>query len=325
MIKDSNTLFDRVHDLDYNCYISLIGTMEVGRCCARLMSVTEREKRQIDFELAYARINSKVLLKWRYMGKDMIDYTRRSAKYGKYIRTYRDPELSLLMLETLGLNVQFKALDLGCGQGDSSRHLRAIGADVFYADLNFSMLSRGIKRGLIPRDKAIMCDIAGKLPFKNNTFDLAVLRYVLHDVKDKKALLTEIYSLLKPNGIIQIVDMCCKNTEEKSFYNDIHSRKTFGEVSPCWIIMESELRGFLQDCNFEVTAKAWYTSVVNSEQWLKEEQISCIRHVELLQLTKKWLAESPSIKKAFGISLRNSSACFRFPVIVTVGKKKEGE
>ena len=141
MIKDSNTLFDRVHDLDYNCYISLIGTMEVGRCCARLMSVTEREKRQIDFELAYARINSKVLLKWRYMGKDMIDYTRRSAKYGKYIRTYRDPELSLLMLETLGLNVQFKALDLGCGQGDSSRHLRAIGADVFYADLNFSMLS----------------------------------------------------------------------------------------------------------------------------------------------------------------------------------------
>ena len=91
-------------------------------------------------------------------------YTERAAKYGEHIKTYRDPELALMMLETLRLKTEVTVLDLACGHGDSSRHLRAIGAEVYYADGNSVMLSQGIKRGLIPKNNARFSS-GGAIPF----------------------------------------------------------------------------------------------------------------------------------------------------------------
>lgn len=252
-------------------------------------------------------------------------YARRATKYGEHIKTYRDPMLTLMMLETLRLTTKIRVLDLACGQGDASRHLRAIGAEILYADGSAAMLSQGIKRGLISSDEALICSIEDNLPFADNTFDVVIIRYALHDIQDKKHLLNEIHRILRYGGSLQIVDMSCQSADEKSFYNELHGSKTYGEPNQCWIIDENELYSLLQACDFAVTAKEWYISRVKSTEWVEEEQITAARHIKMLQLTKKRLNENPGLKHSFGISLRNSSVHFCFPVIILVAHKDGGK
>jgi 2-polyprenyl-3-methyl-5-hydroxy-6-metoxy-1,4-benzoquinol methylase len=102
-------------------------------------------------------------------------------------------------------------LDLGCGPGFFTMELaRMVGKSgkVTAADLQEGMLD-------IVRKKVSGSDLQNIIEFHNcpdnkigleKTFDFILIFYMLHEVPDKSAFLHEVYSLVKSNGQVLIVE-----------------------------------------------------------------------------------------------------------------------
>ncbi len=101
-----------------------------------------------------------------------------------------------------------RVLDLGCGAGHVSFAVAPHVRDVVACDLSPEMLGMveeaAKKRGLanIATEKGV----AEHLPFPAASFDLVLSRYSAHHWRDLDAGLCEIARVLKPGGIVAIVD-----------------------------------------------------------------------------------------------------------------------
>jgi ubiquinone/menaquinone biosynthesis C-methylase UbiE len=102
-------------------------------------------------------------------------------------------------------------LDVGCGMGYFSLELaRLVGPNgkVIAADLQPQMLAGLKKRAKNARVQSI---IQPHLCSPNSTgvtepVDMIFAFWMVHEVRDRKAFLQELYSLLKPEGILMIVE-----------------------------------------------------------------------------------------------------------------------
>lgn len=90
-------------------------------------------------------------------------------------------------------------LDLGCGKGRFARSLQDPGAHVLGVDLSAEMLAAA--RGL-PRARAT----ARRLPFANSSFDRVFAVEVLQHIHDVNAVLDEARRILKPGGMLVLID-----------------------------------------------------------------------------------------------------------------------
>ena len=89
-------------------------------------------------------------------------------------------------------------LDLGCGPGNSTAHLReAIGAGAVGGDYAMSMLRRAHRRE--PR-LPLACLDAGALPVKSGSLDAVTFHSVLYLLPDSRACLREVHRALRPGG-----------------------------------------------------------------------------------------------------------------------------
>lgn len=94
-----------------------------------------------------------------------------------------------------------KVLDYGCGAGEiviegRKRHLNICGADVFYKGAKDK---EKIKKAHY-LNKIIFEIKNNRIPFKNETFDVAVCNQVFEHVKNLNLVLKEIHRVLKANG-----------------------------------------------------------------------------------------------------------------------------
>jgi SAM-dependent methyltransferase len=245
-------------------------------------------------------------------------YASRAPLYGERVPTYRDPELVLAMLEGLHLDIPLRALDLAAGQGDASRHLRALGADVTYVDRSREMLDVGINRGLIPDRKAFRLDLSSiPLPFQPESFDVVTMRYALHDILDKHLFFMEVARLLTLRGSFQIVDMCASDGPTLNFLDTIHSLKTTRQrPEQVSVATESALQKLATNSGFIVSDTRWYRSQVSAEDWLAEGQITPDRHEQLRAIVGEWTSGNPTQAQDLRIRLSNTSFQLEFPVIV---------
>lgn len=98
-----------------------------------------------------------------------------------------------------------RALDVGCGTGNLTRHLIAIGARVTAADLSPKLLAEATRRfggrGLVA---TVMLDGRDLAPIPDDSFDLAASYSVLHHVPDYAALVRDMARVVKPGGIVFI-------------------------------------------------------------------------------------------------------------------------
>lgn len=95
-----------------------------------------------------------------------------------------------------------KALDYGCGTGESTFFLKSLNYDVTGVDINDTMLS--IAAGKDPSGKYIKIDKNGIIPFEDNIFDLVFCSFVLLEIDNKEKILSiagEIKRILKKGGI----------------------------------------------------------------------------------------------------------------------------
>lgn len=91
-----------------------------------------------------------------------------------------------------------RVLDLGCGPGNSTAHLRAaIGPGAIGVDPARAMLARARRRG---PDLSLVCADAAHLPVRDGSLDAVTLHSVLYLLPDRRAALVEVARALRPGG-----------------------------------------------------------------------------------------------------------------------------
>ena len=105
------------------------------------------------------------------------------------------PALPLEVLDALAeeLSGCREVLDLGVGTGRLALPLRERGFEVVGVDLSRKMLEVGRAKGL---SDVVVGDIC-RLPFRQKTFDAALAAWILHLVRDRPALLSEVRRVAK--------------------------------------------------------------------------------------------------------------------------------
>jgi demethylmenaquinone methyltransferase/2-methoxy-6-polyprenyl-1,4-benzoquinol methylase len=100
-------------------------------------------------------------------------------------------------------------LDVCCGTGDQAFYYAQKSNYVFGVDIDYSMISLAQKRKNKKEDNPtlIIAD-AGKLPFKDNYFDLTSICLALHEKDEnlRNQIIHEMKRVTKKGGIIMIID-----------------------------------------------------------------------------------------------------------------------
>lgn len=97
-----------------------------------------------------------------------------------------------------------RVLDLGCGPADGAARLAADGAVAIGLDYSEGMLA---KARLEPRVRGrLVRGDANRLPFRSGAFDKLVCTNSFHHYPDHRAALAEMRRVLKPGGLLVLVD-----------------------------------------------------------------------------------------------------------------------
>ena len=94
-------------------------------------------------------------------------------------------------------------LDLAAGTGTSTQAFARTGARAVAADFSLGMLRAGKKQ--YP-DGTFTAGDALRLPFKDESFDVATISFGLRNVADTRAALAEMYRVTKPGGRLVIAE-----------------------------------------------------------------------------------------------------------------------
>jgi len=110
-----------------------------------------------------------------------------------------DPEYEeqILPLVDLHLAGARRVLDVGCGEGQVSRRIAALGADVVGLDPTVAQHALAIERG---RGVRYLRGGADALPFRERAFDAVVMCLVIEHIEQFDVVIAEIARVLTPGG-----------------------------------------------------------------------------------------------------------------------------
>jgi SAM-dependent methyltransferase len=116
------------------------------------------------------------------------------------------------------------ALDAGAGPGAAGDVLRARGARVVAADLEPDMAAFGAR-------PAVAADVTA-LPFRADSFDLAVAAFVVNHLADPVAGLTELRRVTRPGGAVLASTFSADRAAAKATVDRVAT--AYGYVAPDW-------------------------------------------------------------------------------------------
>ena len=154
-----------------------------------------------------------------------------------------------MVLSDLDIGKDSVCLEIGCGGGAGAilinRHLdcqRVVGVDI---DPDMIKASRRYishpprwARGIRTDNIEFVCQDAAELPFPDAHFDAAFLFGVLDHIKDWRAVIAEVFRMLKPGGVFSFEEFLLSTSAENRL----------GHVS----IREAELREALTGQGFSI-------------------------------------------------------------------------
>lgn len=135
----------------------------------------------------------------------------RSADEKRYLNRLQNPHIrireekiaSLLLAKT---PPNGRVLEVGCGEGSNLHYLIAAGPGRMFFGLDFS-LEKAAFCGQNVSGAPTICGDATALPLKDSSFDMVLLRDLLHHVHwAKDEVLKEAARTLKPGGIIAVME-----------------------------------------------------------------------------------------------------------------------
>ena len=109
---------------------------------------------------------------------------------------------------------QTPILDLGCGIGIDTLHLVETGHQVVACDFSKEAIDKVNQN--IPEARTIKFNMKEAFPFGNELFEFIIANKSIHyfSEKETKNIITELYRILKPNGVFAFV---VNSTKDKNF------------------------------------------------------------------------------------------------------------
>jgi ubiquinone/menaquinone biosynthesis C-methylase UbiE len=127
-----------------------------------------------------------------------------SAFYRRTLLGLELRRIQRMAIELADIKPFERVLDLGCGPGDGTARIAQTGATAIGLDYSEGMIVKARKEpattGKLTRGDA------GRLPFKDASFDKVVCTNSFHHYPDHFAALKEVRRVLKPGGMLVLVD-----------------------------------------------------------------------------------------------------------------------
>lgn len=167
---------------------------------------------------------------------------RTYEKWASILSLGQDARWRRVMVDGLSLPGHGKVLDVAAGTGSITRGLQAKGYKVTAVDLSEEMLV------MHPGPDRVQAR-AEMLPFDADTFDALTFGYLLRYVEDPVACLTELARVVKPDGMIGMVEFGLPSGVWKGpwmVYAGLVLPTAGRLISPGWFEVGRFLRGSIQ-------------------------------------------------------------------------------
>lgn len=139
--------------------------------------------------------------------------TRIQQAYDRWAEIYdtnenptRDLNYKTIREASLGLEGK-KVLEVGCGTGLNTAYLADAAAEVVGIDISEEMLAKARQRIETKNVSFLVTDITQKWNFKDHSFDLIVANLVLEHIEDLQHVMSEIFRVLRANGMGYIAEL----------------------------------------------------------------------------------------------------------------------
>lgn len=180
---------------------------------------------------------------WReYFNRKAVDHAGsiESSDYFS-VKSFLDQRRSIL--EWLGPIEGRSVLDAGCGVGAFSEILAATNR---VCGVDFSETALGYARG---RGILSACGDLARLPFSAGSFDLVLCIGVLQLIRDERAVLTELASMLAPGGTL-VVQTLNRESVQRRLVAPFRSDEPFDRLFRCGELRDAFLGLGLRDVSF---------------------------------------------------------------------------
>ncbi|MEE3003423.1 MAG: bifunctional demethylmenaquinone methyltransferase/2-methoxy-6-polyprenyl-1,4-benzoquinol methylase UbiE [Pseudomonadota bacterium] len=199
--------------------------------------MASKEHKKVDFGFAdipaasktkkVANIFSRVAPKYDYMNDIMSFGLHRAWK--RYL------------LRLANIKPDAKVCDLASGTGDIAllfaQHLGKSGS-ITLSDINAEMLNIGwdkmLDHGCADIANKVLAD-AENLPFESNYFDIVTMGFGLRNVTDKRKALSEINRILKPGGVVLIMEFSQPRNNLLATLYDSYSLKVIPKMGDFFV------------------------------------------------------------------------------------------
>ena len=167
-----------------------------------------------------------------------VAFNQQAATYDNDIKGQHSRSLYPVILKKLSEIPYHTALDLGCGTGEMMRLILQQNKDksLYGIDLSEKMLEVA-KEKLGNHVNLILSD-SEQLPFSDSFFDVVYCNDSFHHYPAPDKVLSEVYRVLKPNGIFVMCD-CWQPTIGRAIMNFYMKHSKEGDVK---IYSENEIR-----------------------------------------------------------------------------------
>jgi SAM-dependent methyltransferase len=137
------------------------------------------------------RLDNPMLVRWEFASEERLE--KRNAIYRQLIEGVNAEELLYQAVEEAAPR---RFLDVGCGAGALSQHVRSeLGAEVVAIDSSERMVDLTRELGIDAR----VADVQ-ELPFEDGSFDCVAAGWVLYHVADRERAISECARVLGPGG-----------------------------------------------------------------------------------------------------------------------------
>lgn len=203
---------------------------------------------------------------------------RRSGEFGRLVKNYKAMRPNYPLAVISDIYVQIKVhipviLDLGCGTGISSRQLAKRRSSIIGCDVDVDMLAHASKEKY-KNIKYVMGD-AEKLPFLKQSFDAITMFTSFHWFTTKKAL-SEIKRVLKPNGIVFIIQPRYKSSVRAELRKIINQELRLG-IRPRYGV--KKFPDVLSDNNFQI---------IKTKNYKTNHKYTLSQFIKLMQSISTW-------------------------------------
>lgn len=226
---------------------------------------------------------------------------KAQAVFGRYAQNYVNSEShargdSLARLLAIA-QVGWACLDIATGGGHVALGLARLGARVVASDLTFKML-HAARQYLGDQPAHFVQNDAEALPYASGVFDLVTCRIAPHHFPDVGRFVTECARVLKPGGLLGVVDIISPEDARAARY--CNAFETLRDPSHVWAYSVADWQRFYESAGLHLEITEPTGSAQQVGVWA--QRIGCDR-MTIERLRTMLLQAPPVIREWYGLDV----------------------